>query len=76
MLLLLLFILLSHQVIDLKDLDHDFLCPMQCYMKGVVINEVPMFLAAMLSKTTDNEPFLCHPPTNYSITNYQHYSLL
>ena len=35
---------LIHQAIEMKGLDHHLLCPMQCCMNGVLINEVPIFL--------------------------------
>ena len=36
----------------MKGLDHHLLCPMQCHMNGVLIDEVPKFLAPVLSETT------------------------
>ena len=40
-----------HQVIEMKGLDHHLLCPIQFCINGVLINEVPMFLAFIPSKT-------------------------
>ena len=36
-------ILLTDQAIEMKGLNHHLLCLMQCYMNGVLINEVPSF---------------------------------
>ena len=44
-------ILIINQAIGMKGLDHHLLCLMQCCMNGVVINEVPTFLAPAPSKT-------------------------
>ena len=40
-----------NQAIEMKDLDHHLLCPMQCCMNGVVINEVSKYLAPIPSET-------------------------
>ena len=32
---------LIYQEIEMKGLDHHLLCPMQCFMNGVLINEAP-----------------------------------
>ena len=45
------FIVLIHQVIEMKGLDHHLLCSMHCYMKGVLVDDVPKFLAPIPSKT-------------------------
>ena len=44
-------IFLIHQAIEMKSLNHHFLCPMQFYMNGVLINEVPKFLSFVLRET-------------------------
>ena len=36
----------------MKGLDHHLFCHMQCCMNGILINEVPKFLAPILSGTT------------------------
>ena len=60
------FILLINQAIYMKDLNYHFLCPMQCHVNGVVIDEVPKFLTPIPSKTIHamqvNNPFnTIHP---------------
>ena len=40
-----------NQVIKMECLDHHLLCSMQCCMNGVLINEVPKFLALIPSET-------------------------
>ena len=45
-------ILLINQAIEMKGLDHHLLCPMQHCVNGVVIDEVPKFLAPVPSETT------------------------
>ena len=45
-------ILLINQAIEMKGLDHHPLCPMQCFMNGVMIDEVSKFLAPVPSETT------------------------
>ena len=44
-------ILSINQAIERKGLDHHFLCPMQCQVNGVLIDEVPKFLEPILSET-------------------------
>ena len=44
-------IILINQVIEMKGLDHHLLCLMQCSMNGVLIDEVPKFLAPFPSET-------------------------
>ena len=44
-----LFSLLIHQMVEMKGLDHHLLHLMQCYMKGVVTDEVPKFLAEIIN---------------------------
>ena len=44
-------ILLLNQVVEMKGLNHRLLCQMQCCMNGVLINEVPKFLALIPSET-------------------------
>ena len=41
-----------NQAIEMKGLDHHLLCPIQCCMSVVLINEVPKFLALIPSETT------------------------
>ena len=45
------FILLINQAIEMKDLDHHLLCPMQCCINNVVIDEALKFLAPIPSET-------------------------
>ena len=45
------FILLIHQAMEVKGLNHHLLCPMQCCMNGTVIDEVSNFLAPIPSET-------------------------
>ena len=42
---------LINQAIEMKGLDHCPLCPMQCHVNGVLIDEVPTFLAPIPSET-------------------------
>ena len=44
-------ILLINQAIEMKGLNNHLLCLMQCCMNGVLINEVPKFLAPIPSET-------------------------
>ena len=44
-------ILSINQAIEMKGLNHHLLCPMQCCMNGVLIDEVPTFLAPVPSET-------------------------
>ena len=44
-------IFLIKKVIEMKSIDHHFLCPMQCQINGVMINEFPKFLSPILSET-------------------------
>ena len=44
-------ILSINQAIERKGLNHLFLCPMHCLMNGVLIKEVPKFLAPIPSET-------------------------
>ena len=56
-------ILLINQAIEMNGLDHHLLCPMQCCMNGVRINEVPKFLASetMHAKQLENPFDATHP---------------
>ena len=45
-------ILLINPAIEMKGLDHHLFCPMQCHMNGVLVNEVPKFLAPISNETT------------------------
>ena len=45
-------ILSINQAIEIKGFVHHLLCPMQCHMNGVMINEVSKFLAPIPSETT------------------------
>ena len=38
------YLLVIHQAIEIPHLDHHLLCPMQCRMSGVEVNETPKFL--------------------------------
>ena len=40
-----------NQATEMKGFDHHLLCPMQCFINIVVIDEVPKFLAPIQSKT-------------------------
>ena len=44
-------IFLINQAFEIKDLNHHLLCLLLCHMNGVVINEVPKFLAPIPSET-------------------------
>ena len=44
-------ILLFNQAIEMKGLNHHLLGPMQCWMDGVFIDEVPKFLAPIPNET-------------------------
>ena len=46
------FILMIDQAIHIDGLVNHFLCPMQCHLNGVQINEVPKFLVETPSETT------------------------
>ena len=45
-------IFLINQAIEKKGLDYHLLCLMKCHMNSILINEVPTFLAPVLSETT------------------------
>ena len=53
-------ILSINKGIEMKGLDHHLLCLMQCCVNGVLINEIPKFLAPIPSKNhtchTNREP--------------------
>ena len=38
------FMLVIHQAIEIPHLDHHLLCPMQCRVHGITINDLPKFL--------------------------------
>ena len=58
-------IILMNQRIEMKGLYHHLLCPMECCMNGVLMDEVPMFLAPVPSKTKHTIAIEKHsmPPT-------------
>ena len=43
---------MTDQEIQISDLANHLLCPVQCHLKGVHLNEVPKFLADTFSETT------------------------
>ncbi len=45
-------VLLINQVILVPDVDHCLLCPMQCRINGVEINEAPRFLTSYLTTSS------------------------
>ena len=45
-------IFLINQALQMKSLNYHLLCPMKCHMNGVLIDEVPKFLAPIPSETT------------------------
>ena len=62
-------ILLINLKMDKNGLNHHLFCPTQCCMNGVLIDEVPKFLAPVPSENTHaiqlNSPF----DANHSITS-------
>ena len=44
--------LVIHQAIQIPNLDHHLLCPMQCRVNDIIINDVPRFL--MKTPTSDS----------------------
>ena len=54
----------------MNGLDHYLLCPMQCCMNVVLIDEVPKFLASIPSEIMHDiqlvNPFWCNQPNYYS----------
>jgi hypothetical protein len=38
--------LIIHQAIHIPHLDHHLLCPMQCRVNDVIVNDLPKFLAS------------------------------
>jgi len=55
-------ILMINQVIYVPEVEHCLLCPMQCRMNGVEINEVPKFL--MTNPTTSSHSIMIADPTD------------
>ena len=55
-------ILMINQAIYIPEVDHCLLCPMQCRINGVEINEVPKFLAA--NPTTSTHSIRIADPTD------------
>jgi len=55
-------ILMINQAIYIPEVDHCLLCPMQCRINGVEINEVPKFL--MHDPTTSTHSIQIADPTN------------
>jgi len=45
------YLLVFHQAISMPQLDHHLLCPMQCRVNDVIVNDVPKFLTL---NPTDN----------------------
>ena len=52
--------LVIHQVIEIPHLEHSLLCPMQCRMNGVEINETPRFLEK--NKTPNSHTIVIDEP--------------
>ena len=65
------FIISINQAIEMKGLGHHHHCLMQCCMNGVLINEVPNFLAPFHSETMHaiqlENPFNATHPINISL---------
>ena len=62
-------IFLSNQAIEMKGFEYHLLCPMQCCMNSVLIDEVPKFLVPVLRETTHAiqiENYLNATLNNYS----------
>jgi hypothetical protein len=58
--------LVFHQAIHMPQLDHHLLCPMQCHVNDVTVNNVPKFLTCFPS---DNmHPLIVQIPDNDSTT--------
>ena len=60
----------------MKVLNHHLFCPMQCCTNFIVINKVPKVWHPFPIRTCMSyklEPFQCHPPSFYSINDYQIY---
>ena len=56
------FHLVIHQSIQILNLDHRFLCPMQCRVNYITINNVPKFL--MKTPTPDSHSIVSHDVNN------------
>ena len=51
-----------HQAIQIPNLDHHLLCPMQCRVNDITINNVPKFL--MKTPTPDSHSIVAHEINN------------
>ena len=54
--------LVIHQSIQIPNLDHHLLCPMQCRVNEIIINNVPKFL--MKTPTPDSHSIVAHDINN------------
>ena len=71
-------ILVLNQMIEMKGLDHHHNCPIQCYMNGALIDDVPKCLAPVLSENTHAPEKELHAiccTTQYGVCNVLHPSL-
>ena len=71
--------MLINQAILVTEVDHCLLCPVQCRLNGVEINEVPMFLTS--NPTTPTQSIVIADPTDdvhpyvEGVVSYFEYSL-
>ena len=54
----------------MKDLDHHQLCPMQCHMNSVLIDEIPKFLATQIKNPFDATHQIIIPLKLTQVTSY------
>ena len=52
--------LVWHQVLEVPDLEHSLVCPMQCRMNDVIVNDVPKFLTK--NPTPESHAFVVPDP--------------
>ena len=73
------FHIVIHQAIEIPNLDHHLLCPMQCRVNDVTINDCPKFLtkdpteethAIIVTDPTDQRGSLTLPLTLQGVTSY------
>jgi hypothetical protein len=73
------YLLVFHQAISMPQLDHHLLCPMQCRVNDVIVNDVPKFLtlnptdnthAIVVNDPDDLERHICFPLNIQGVTSY------
>jgi hypothetical protein len=73
------YLLVFHQAISMPQLDHHLLCPMQCRVNDVIVNDVPKFLtlnptdnthAIVVQDPDDPAQHFCFPLNIQGVTSY------